>query len=104
MVAIPLLQSEQHWECPNCALREVTHEREPHTRFHACGGLKGITAPMVPEGIACKVAAHERGDYIGKEIVTYDGDNRPIASVITTREDGQDCAVFAPTAQATRED
>jgi len=60
-------------------------------------------APLVPEGTACKVEAVERGDYVGKELVQTDGRGRPVMAVVTTRDDGQDCTVFAPTAQGTRE-
>lgn len=93
-----LLNPERRWECPNCDLKDVTHEAQPHTRMHTCRGLKGLTAPMVPEGTKCKVEAKEREDYVGKEVLTYDGENRPIASVETTRDDGNDVAVFAPCA------
>lgn len=103
MSNIPLLRSENRWECPNCEFRDVTYESAPHTRFHGCSGLKGLTAPLVPEGTKCKMEAKEREDYIGKENVTLDGDHRPIMSVITTRDDGQDCTVFAPSAIARRE-
>jgi hypothetical protein len=54
---------------------------------------------MVPDGTRCKVEAIERGDYIGRETVQYDGDGRPIMSVVTTRDTGQDCAVLAPLAK-----
>lgn len=97
---VPILNNEQRWECPNCDLKDVTHEAQPHTRFHACRGLKGLTAPFVPAGTRCKVEAKEREDYIGSEEVTYDGDNRPIMRVETTREDGSDVAVFAPLARS----
>lgn len=98
-MAVPLLEPVvTRWECPNCPATEVTHETSPHTRFHACPGLKGLTAPMVPAGTACKVEAVEREDYVGGELVQTDGDGRPIASVVTTRDDGNDVAVLAPTA------
>lgn len=89
---------ERHWVCPNCDVQEVTYEYRPHTRFHACRGLNGFTAPMVEEGLDCKVEAVERQDYIGKDLVRVDGEGRPIMSVVTTREDGNDCVVYAPTA------
>jgi hypothetical protein len=95
-MTITLLRPEQRWECPNCNLKEVTHESEPHSRFHSCRGLRGLTAPMVPEGTRCKVEAVEREDYVGKEQVQVDGYGRPVMSVVTTRDDGQDCAVLAP--------
>jgi hypothetical protein len=100
MADIPILRPEQRWECPNCTLRDVTHEAQPHSRMHMCRGLKGLTAPMVPAGTHCKVEAHEREDYIGDEIVTVDGENRPIMRVETTRDDGNDVAVFAPLARS----
>lgn len=95
---IPILRPEQHWECPNCDLKEVTHESTPHTRMHPCRGLRGLTAPMVPEGTRCKVVAREREDYIGKEDVAYAPDGRPVMAVETTRDEGNDVVVFAPCA------
>jgi len=100
---IPLLVAEQRWSCPNCDLTEVTHEAEPHSRFHACRGLRGLTAPMVPDGTRCKVEAVEREDYVGKEMVQTDGEGRPVMSVVTTRDNGQDCTVYAPCATARAE-
>lgn len=94
LLALP----ERRWECPNCTATEVTHEQQPHTRFHACRGLAGLTAPMVPAGTRCKVEAVEREDYIGGEDVQYDGNCRPVMAVVTTRDDGNDVAVLAPTA------
>lgn len=94
------LAVERCWECPNCDLEDVTREAEPHTRFHACRGLKGLTAPMVPAGTRCKVTAVEREDYVGSEVVQTDGDGRPVMAVVTTRDNGQDVAVLAPCASA----
>lgn len=95
-----LLTSEHRWECPNCDLTQVTHESRPHTRFHACRGLRGLTAPMVTAGVRCKVEAVERDDYVGAELVQTDGEGRPVMNVTTTRDDGTDVAVFAPCATA----
>lgn len=91
-----LLSRVCHWTCPNCNNTEVTKEAEPHTRFHSCRGLFGLTAPMVLAGTQCKVEAKEREDYVGKDIVAYDGNGKAIMSIVTTREDGNDCAVLAP--------
>lgn len=55
---------------------------------------------MVPAGVRCRVIAREREDYINGEIVQYDGERRPIMSVITERDDGCDVAVLAPCARA----
>lgn len=97
------LAVDRHWECPNCNLKQVTREAQPHTRFHSCPGLRGLTAPMVPAGTRCKVEAVERGDYVGREQVQTDGEGRPVMNVTTTRDDGIDVAVFAPCATAGRE-
>jgi hypothetical protein len=95
----------RYWECPNCDATHVTRETRPHTPFHACRGLKGLTVPYVEAGTAAKVEAVERGDYVGTEQVQTDGEGRPVMAVVTTRDDGQDCTVYAPTAVATaRED
>jgi hypothetical protein len=99
MSRIPIFSKKTMWGCPNCDLKQVTKESNPHTRFHSCKGLKGITAPMVEAGTKCKVEAVEREDYVGYEDVQMDSDNRPIMAVVTTRDDGQDCAVLAPLAK-----
>jgi hypothetical protein len=101
-----LLAAEQRWECPNCAATDVTHlpADVAASRFHTCAGLRGLTAPMVPAGTRCKVEAVERGDYVGGDLVTCDGNGRPVMRVEVTRDDGNDVAVFAPCATATKED
>lgn len=93
-----LLKIEHRWECPKCSATHVSHEARPHTPFHPCRGLAGLMAPFVPAGTRCKVEANEREDYIGKDLVQVDGNGRPIMNVTITRDDGQDCAVYAPTA------
>lgn len=95
---VPILKPTQHWVCPNCPAQDVTHEAQPHTRMHTCPGMKGLTAPMVPEGTKCKVESKEREDYIGTDSVTLDADNRPVMAIETTRDDGNDVVVFAPCA------
>lgn len=98
---IPLLRSEHRWECPNCTFTDVTHEPRPHSRYHNCRGLKGLSAPMVPAGTRAKVEARDREDFLGKQTVTTDGDGRPVMSIVTTRDDGNDCTVLAPLATIT---
>jgi hypothetical protein len=61
-------------------------------------------APLIAEGIKAKVEAVERQDYIGKEKgLMYDAKGRPIMSIVTTRDDGQDAMVFPATATAERD-
>lgn len=95
-MAVPILNPRTEWECPNCDQTDVTHVASPHTRMHTCPGLKMMTAPFVPRGTRCKVEAHEREEYVGNELVTLNEDGRPIMSIETTRDDGNDIAVFAP--------
>lgn len=92
------------WVCPNCTGRDRTFERRPHTRMHSCPGLLGLTAPMVREGVRCRVRPVERGDYVKDELVQRDGEGRPWMAVVTDRDDGMDCAVLAPTARAMKEE
>lgn len=92
----------QRWYCPNCPATDVTRVAQPHTRFHACRGLRGLEAPMVPVGTRAHVVAHDREDYVGTELVRTDGEGRPVMSVETIRDDGTDLAVYAPTAQLVR--
>ncbi len=54
---------------------------------------------MTPAGQRVKVTAQEREDYEGTELVTRDGEGRPIMSVEVERNDGTDLSVFAPAAQ-----
>lgn len=88
----------RRWECPNCDFKDVTREAQMHVRFHSCRGLRGLSVPMVAEGTRCKIEAVERGDWVGKEVVQTCGEGRPVMSVVTTRDEGQDCAVYVPLA------
>lgn len=97
-MTVPLLSSEHRWVCPNCDLQEITHGTRPHTRFHSCRGALGMTTPMVPDGVQAKVELVEREDYIGRELVQLGPEGRPWMSAVTTRDDGQDCTVYASTA------
>lgn len=45
------------------------------------------------------MVAHEREDYMGKENVQLSESGRPIMNITTTRDDGEDCTVFAPCAR-----
>lgn len=94
-----LLSATIHWTCPNCPTEDVTNDPRPHTRYHPCPGLNGLVAPMVRAGTKASVELVERQDYIGTEQVRLH-EGRPIMALVTTREDGQDVAVFAPTATA----
>lgn len=86
------------WACPSCDSQAQTVDAK--IPMHPCRGLKGLVAPLVPLGAKAKHEVVEREDLVGSEVVQTDGDGRPIMSVITTRDDGQDCTVYSPTAQA----
>lgn len=97
---IPILKPEQRWECPNCDLKQVTHEPLPHTQMHPCPKYGGFTTPMVPAGTKAKVELKEREDYVRGERVRYDENGRPIMAAETTRDEGNDVSVYAPCAGA----
>jgi hypothetical protein len=70
--------------------------------MHTCSRLRGLAVPLLPAGVRAKVELREREDYIGSEMVQLDPERkRPVQSVITTRDNGQDCVVYAPTATGT---
>lgn len=93
-----IFKAEQHWVCPNCPVQAVT-VGQPN-RFHNCPGLAGLLAPLVLEGVRCKVVAELREDYVGREDVRLDANGRAVMAVRTVRDDGEDLAVFAPTAHS----
>lgn len=93
-----LLSTQRLWECPNCTVTARTARPDTPIPMHACRGLQGLTAPLIPVGTSCKVEAVERGDYVNGDLVQTDREGRPVMSVVTTRDDGTDCAVLAPTA------
>lgn len=90
------------WVCPNRCGQEYRTKQFLPNRFHTCPKLRGLmTVPMVLEGTRAKVEANEREDYIGKEHVQLDPERgRPVMNVKTTRDDGEDIVVFAPSAVA----
>jgi len=89
----------KRWECSHCAFRDVTTQLEPHTRFHACPGMGGMTTPMVEEGSGARTVAVAREDYVGREHVQMADDGRVLTSISTEYPDGRnDLVVFAPTA------
>lgn len=98
MAVVILRPPVQQWVCAHCSLRDAT--RGQANRFHPCSGLGGINAPMVLEGERSEVVVIEREDWIGRELVQYDDNGRPVMAVETRRWDGSnDVMVNAPTAQ-----
>lgn len=93
----PIVTAVHEWYCPNCGATDETTESRPHSRYHTCPKLLMMSAPMLLKGTKAKVEAKEREDYIGNDKVQlFNG--RPIMSIVTTRDNGQDAVVFAPTA------
>jgi hypothetical protein len=101
-VAAVLLDAWMDWACPNCNTHDRTRPLPSNAvRMHPCGGLKGLLAPLVPEGMDCKVVAVERQDYLGAEEQRTGDDGRPYSAVHRVRADGSnDALVFAPVAAA----
>lgn len=106
MPDIPILQPPvKRWKCDHCNFKDTTREAKPHTRMHACSGLRGITAPMTEEGVRAEVRIKYREDYEGKDHkkTQKDEDGRPVMAVETVYEDGHtDLAVLAPIAVEAR--
>ena len=103
MPDIPILRPETRWACPNCDLTDVTHNAGPHSRFHSCAGLKGISAPMIVAAEVAKVAVRAvvRADYLNGEKQETNEDGVPIMAVETEYWDGHtDLSVNPGVAQA----
>lgn len=99
-VSVPILAVERRWYCPNCTQTDVTRRADVHQQMHNCRGLRGLIAPLLEVGTAAKVTANIREDYVGTEDVQYDPDGRPVMAIETTRDEGNDLIVLAPTAGA----
>ena len=84
------------WECPNCDHTRQTATAALHAIVHRCRGLAGLIAPLVRAGTKCKIEARFREDYVGAERPQYNDLGQPIMSIVTIRDDGQDCHVLAP--------
>lgn len=99
-MSVQLIEALTDWECPNCPAAERAPALPPNaSRFHACPGVHGLTAPLVRAGTDCKVTAVAREDYLRGECQRLGDDGRPYMAVETTHADGHtDRAVFAPAA------
>jgi len=84
------------WHCPNC--EAVARTVDAKVPWHDCPGLAGLHVALIPDGMRAKVEAVEREDYIAGEDVQCDSAGRPVMAAVTTRDEGQDVAVYAPTA------
>ena len=104
VVSSPLRRSPlviRRWHCPACKKTDITKDAGTGTRYHPCPKMRGLSVPFVLEGVKAKLTIHEREDYIGQELVQLDPElKRPVMSIVTTRDTGQDCIVLAPTARA----
>ena len=86
------------WYCPRCTEAASTVPGSTQVPWHNCSGLAGLHVALLQEGVKAKVEAVEREDWIGSEDVQYDAAGRPVMATVTTRDDGQDVAVYAPCA------
>jgi hypothetical protein len=86
------------WECPSCG-KETRVEAKFGKVVHQCPQLGGMTTPYVRKGVKAKHELVLRQDYVGDELVQTDDQGRPVQSIVTTRDQGQDVRVFAPAAQ-----
>lgn len=101
-----ILDPTKKWGCPSCGGLHLTREARPHTPFHQCPALNGLTAPYVEivhgSELDPRTVRHvpiDREDYVGSEDVQTDDNGRPIMALDTQRADGSnDRTVYAPTA------
>lgn len=97
-----VIDMDRRWQCNSCGRLHVTKSStEVQTPMHQCAAMAGTWVPFVPAGTDAVIRVEERQDYIGKDTVFFDTNGRPIMSVYTTREDGEDCHILAPTVNMT---
>jgi hypothetical protein len=91
-----LLERYEDLECPQCGLTERIRVLPANAaRMHNCPKLHGLTAPLVPAGMDCRLVAVERSDYLNGEQQRTGDDGKPYAAVVTERGDGSgDATVF----------
>jgi hypothetical protein len=106
-MSVPLIERWIDWYCPACKLGVRKPYRVPQPgdltfEMHICPRLGGMSSPMVVAGTRAKVTAREREDYEGGDAgnLTLDENGRPIMSIVTTRDEGEDVMVFAPVVRA----
>lgn len=87
------------WQCVSCGLTDRTPPSK-NNRYHSCPKMGGLTVPLVRKGVHAKNEMVMREDFVGSEKVRLDDQGRPVMSVVTTRDNGQDVTVYAPTAVA----
>jgi hypothetical protein len=99
---LALLHPERHYQCPECGQRQVKRGPIPdgsvESVFHRCPKLAGVLAPIPQAGIRCTLQVVEREDYLHGDLPQTDGNGKVVMAVRTLRDDGEDCAVLAPTA------
>lgn len=84
------------WVCPSCGYTEMAKGQD--NRWHRCGKQAGVLVPLVLEGTKAKHVLLEREDYEGEQLAQRDENGRAVMSLLTIRDNGQDCTVLAPTA------
>lgn len=96
-------QLSKRWVCADeCGSHATTYDDAlPH---HACNARGGLMVPLIVEGSKVKMTAVEREDYVGSELVQTNDEGRPVMATVTTRDDGEDCTIYAPTASVQTED
>lgn len=83
-----------NWYCPHCESWAKTVDSK--IPMHKCNGLRGWLTPLIPKDTKGESRLIEREDYMGKETVQTDSEQRPVMAVVTERDQGQDCTIFAP--------
>lgn len=90
---------ERHWQCPHRHCSSWATTRDDKVPMHNCAQTRGLLVPLVPVGQRGEHRVVERGDWVGNEQVQLDPEKqRPVMSVVTVTDRGQDCTVYAPTA------
>lgn len=104
MSAAPILEAEQHWECPSCVFTVVDHAPPTMPRLHRCKGQALLLVPMIPAGTRAVHVVHELEDYAAGKLIRCDATGRPVTHVNVVRDDGMDAVAYPIAAVITREE
>ncbi len=99
-MAAVLLAPSNAWVCTACGREYLAAPGKLGVPLHPCPKMAGLMTPFTRPGVAAGVVRVEREDYSAGQILARDDEGRVAGAVSVIRDDGEDRAVFAPTAVA----
>lgn len=99
-MAAVLLAPPNAWSCTACGREYLAPAGKRGVPLHPCPKMAGLMTPFTRPGVSADVIRVDREDYSAGQILQRDDEGRVAGAVSVVRDDGEDRAVFAPTAVA----